>query len=431
MAQSTFNARDFGATGNGKNLDTPAIQRAIETCAAEGGGKVVLPAGKYLSGTIVLRDDVTLHLAEGCELVSSTDIADYPENTFYQGLPRYQKNRRAFIYAEGVTNCGISGKGVINGQDQLFWEPIEAEKQRPAAVRFRKKDWRPFTIAFNRCEHVHVDGITVEKSSVYAVWIVECNHVRLQNITVDHNFYGPNTDGFHLSSCHDCFISGCSFHAGDDCIAIDGNGPAGSNGIVISNCVFETLTNAVRLFTNLDPVVDDTVPMSWCTVKNVTIHNCAVKDAGSVFNVVANHGEISNVVLSGISLSQQLPGTAIFLLTQNGKISNMDISHIVANGNGAAALMGDAPGAINGISLSHCRFGITPLPKQWELDFPQNIDRYTIYHQAPWMLHFRNIRQLSLDHLHVEWNGDAQSMPPVWNYQDIEGLQESFLSSGG
>lgn len=427
MTRSTFDAREFGAIGDGKQLDTPAIQKAIDTCVAGGGGKVLLSAGKYLCGTLFLRDEVNLYLGEGCELIASADIAHYPEITFYEGLPRYQKNRHAFIYAGGARRCGISGNGVINGQDRLFWNPIEPEKQRPDGVHFRAKDWRPFTIVFNRCEHVFVENITVSKSPAYAVWAVECNNVRLQDVAVDHDFYGPNTDGFHLSSCHNAFISGCSFYAGDDCIAIDGNGPAGAAGIVISDCVFETLTNAVRLFTNLDPVVDESIPAPWCTVQNVTIHNCVVKEAAGVLNVVANNGTISNVVVSGISISQQLPGTAIFFLTQNGNIANVDMSHIVARGNGAVALMGDAPEAIRGISLSHCRFEITPVRKEWERGFPEKIDRYPIYHQAPWMPHFRHIRQLSLDHLQVQWNSDSIAAPPVWNYEGVEALQKSFL----
>ena len=310
MKQLIFNVLDFGAKGEGAYCDTVAIQQTIDACAADGGGKVLLPTGKYLSGTLFLRDYVTLHLAEGCELISSTDTTHYPEITFYEGSPCFQKDRWAFIYAEGAKHCGISGKGVINGQDQLFWDPIEQEKQRPDGVHYQKKEWRPHAIAFNRCEHVHVEDITIVKSSVYAAWIVECNHVRLQNVTVDHDFHGPNTDGFHLSSCHNAFISGCSFYAGDDCIAVDGNGPAGSNGIVISDCVFETLTNAVRLYTNLDPVASESIPKPWCTVKNVAIQNCVVKDAGSVLNVVANNGTISNVVASGISITQKLPSTA-------------------------------------------------------------------------------------------------------------------------
>ena len=429
MKQSIFSVRDFDAIGDGNQLDSPAIQQTIDICAKAGGGKVLLPTGKYLSGTLFLRDSVTLHLAEGSELIASADIAHYPEITFYEGLPRYRKDRHAFIYAEGVKHCGISGKGIIDGQDQLFWDPINPENLRPDGVHYRKREWRPFTIAFNRCEHVHVEDITVAKSPAYAAWIVECNHVRLQNVTVDHDFHGPNTDGFHLSSCHNAFISGCSFYAGDDCIAIDGNGPAGSNGIVISDCVFETLTNAVRLFTNLDPVINESVPVPWCTVENVAIHNCVVKDAAGVLNVVANNGTISNVVVSGVSITQKLPGTALFFLTQNGKINNVDISHIVARGNGAAALMGDAPDSIKGISLSHCQFEITPVRKEWELGFSPKIDHYTIYHQAPWMLHFRNIRQLSLDHLHVKWTGNSIDVPPVWNYENVNPLQESFLTS--
>lgn len=427
MNQFIFNVRDYDAVGDGQQSDTVAIQQAIDTCAAAGGGKVLLPAGKYLSSTLFLRDNVTLHLAEGSELIASTDIAHYPEITLYEGQPHYQGSFRMLIYAEGAKNCGVSGAGTINGQGRLFWDPMEPEKCTDYGVHYRRKEWRPFTIVFNRCEQVRVEGITIAKSSVYAVWMVECKQIQLRNVTVDHDFYGPNTDGFHLSSCNNTFISGCSFYAGDDCIAIDSNGPAGSNGTVISNCIFETLTNAVRLYTNLDPWVDKTVPVPWGIIQNVTIHNCVVKEASSVLNVVANNGTISGLMMSGLTITQALPGTACFFLTQNGRIHDVDISHIVADGNGAVALMGDAQEAITNVSLSHCRFKITPMRKEWETGLPENIEYYYINHQAPWMLHFRHVGQLNLDHLQVQWNSDSVAAPPAWNYEFVHGLQESNL----
>ena len=428
MTTPFFNPRDFGAKGDGQHLDRAAIQQAVDACHAVGGGQVLLSAGTYLTGTIVLKSHVTLVLLEGCELLASDSEQDYLRARFYEGIPRYSKEKTALIYARHAVHCGVEGRGTINGRDLLFWDELGDKENRDARVHYKTKPWRPFTIAFDRCQNVHLQNIHIVDSSAYAGWIVECDNVRVQDVTVQHHFHGPNTDGFHFSSCHKVFVSGCLFHAGDDCIAVDGNGPAGSSDVVITNCVFETLTNAVRLYTNLDPVADYDAEIPWGTVQNVSISNCTVRNSAGVINIVANNGCISRVQVSGLTVAQELPGTVLFLLTQNGFINDVDFSHILATGNGAGAFMGDRPGSIDRLSLSHCSFGIHPRQKQWALGLPEEIGMYTIYHQAPWTLHFRHTHGLRLQHIDMQWNGqDSEiSQPPLLVCQHTRRAKELF-----
>jgi hypothetical protein len=409
MTQKVFDASACSAVGDGVANDTTALQSAVDACYAAGGGTVFVGAGKYLCGTIFLKSHVVLHLSAGCRLLASTNEGDYSRQVFYADNPRYRTTYPALIYARGAIGCGVTGSGTIDGQGHEFWEPMEPGKQRDDSVHYVAKSWRPHAIAFDHCENVRLENFVLENSSVYGAWIVECKNVRVRGVTVQHNFHGPNTDGFHFSACCNVFVSDCSFYAGDDCIAVDGNGEVGSNGVVISQCIFETLTNAVRLYTNLDPFGDKSLPASWGRVQNVSIQNCIVRNSAGVLNVVANHGSIERVHISSVSIVQELPGTALFLLTQDGgSIRDVDISHLIADGNGAGAFIGETPKSIEGLSLSHCRFRIRRRRKQWELKLPEKIEGYTIYHQAPWTLHFRNVEKLRLNQVDVCWEEDPE-----------------------
>ncbi len=142
---------EHGAASDGKTLATEAIQRAIDACAAEGGGVVRFPPGRYLSGTLVLRSGVTLSLDEGATLLGSTDLKDYPHKTpaFRSLMTEYQNVTQSLIYAERAKNIAIRGKGSIDGQGAAFPRVSGAEGLLK----------RPFIIRMIECRNVLVEGV--------------------------------------------------------------------------------------------------------------------------------------------------------------------------------------------------------------------------------------------------------------------------------
>ena len=115
--------KDFGATGDGTTLDTAAIQKAIDEATSSGGGKVTIPAGTYLAGTIVLKDNVTLHMEEGAQLLGTNDLAQYKNlDPFKEGLGAEVGS--AFVVAIDAKNVAIEGKGTLNGNGK----PVAAAK---------------------------------------------------------------------------------------------------------------------------------------------------------------------------------------------------------------------------------------------------------------------------------------------------------------
>ncbi len=388
---------------------TQQLQAVIDRVATAGGGEVTLPAGRYTLGSVELRSGVHLHLGAGCEVVVSTERADYADQLWYAGTPNPVDYLQALFFARDAEDLSITGAGTIFGEDKAFWEPLERESFAPEAIHYRKKGWRPMMVALERCRRFRLEGVRFVASPAYALWLIACDDVTVRDVQVDHDFHGPNTDGFHLSSCQRVTISGCHFVTGDDAIAIDGDGTRPASDISISNCLFETITNAVRLYTGLDPWVKEPVPG---VVERVSINHCVVRNASCWLNVVAWDGEIRGVVAQGIVGRQALPGTALFMQTRRGTIRDVAVSDWVYEGNGVATFIADQPGAIADVALCRSRFRITPYPKEWATALPQGEQGYTVYHGAPWMIHLEETREVTLRELEVIWQGQ-EAMPPV------------------
>ncbi|MEV0614259.1 glycoside hydrolase family 28 protein [Nonomuraea sp. NPDC050404] len=235
----TFPVTGHGAVGDGTVKCTEAFKAAVEACAAAGGGRVLVPAGTYLTGAIHLADNVELHLEAGATIRFSRDPADYLPivATRYEGIELM--NYSPFIYAHGRTNVAITGKGVIDGQaDATHWwdwssdpAPSEgpdkkllaqlAEDGVPVAERvFGEGHYlRPNLIQLYRCRNVLIEGVTVRDSPMWNIHPVLCTNVTIREVVVD-SPHGPNNDGCDPESCVDVLIEGCEFNTGDDCVAI-------------------------------------------------------------------------------------------------------------------------------------------------------------------------------------------------------------------
>lgn len=240
-----FDVRNYGAAGDGIVDCTNSFRRAVEECSKAGGGRVVVPAGRYLTGPIHLLDAVNLHVENGATIAFSQNPAKYlpPVLTRFEGVEYFGYS--PFIYALDRTNVAITGEGTLDGQsDNSHWWPWKgnaefgwkkgdprqnearqrlfdmAERGVPVAQRvFGEGDHlRPQFIQFYRCRNVLIEGVTVRNSPMWELHPVLCSNVTVRRVTI--SSLGPNNDGCDPESCRDVLIENSFFNTGDDCIAI-------------------------------------------------------------------------------------------------------------------------------------------------------------------------------------------------------------------
>lgn len=234
-----FPARDLlltahGAKGDGTFDCGPAFKAAIEACHAAGGGRVVVPAGRYLTGAIRLRSNVNLHVQQGGTIAFRPEADAYPiVLTRFEGVELM--NHSPFIYAFEETNVGITGAGTLDGQAnaQQWW--IWRTNQTPSRTRLIQmaadgvpperrvfgdgpSKLRPNFIQPYRCQNVLIDGVSIVNSPMWEVHPVLSSNVTVRGVRI--TSHGPNNDGCDPESCRDVLIEKCTFDTGDDCIAL-------------------------------------------------------------------------------------------------------------------------------------------------------------------------------------------------------------------
>ena len=222
IPHATFNITRFGAVGDGKTMNTAAIQKTV-AAAAGGGGTVLIPAGKFLTGPFTLASSINLHLAKHAIILISDDLTNYP---VVKG--RYQDA----ITANGAHDLEISGAGTIDGQGGNWWTAFQANPSMPH---------RPYLIKLANCTRVQVRGVTLRNAPMFHLAPQNCTDVTIQGITILSPANAPNTDGIDPSGWN-FLISGCTIDTGDDDIAIkpaaNGDRTPGDRNYTVKNCTF-------------------------------------------------------------------------------------------------------------------------------------------------------------------------------------------------
>ncbi len=251
---------DFGAVGDGLTTSTRAIHAAIEACTHAGGGTIYFPAGQYVTGSIFLRDNITLHIDAGAVLLGSENPADYPiAETRWEG--REQKAHAPLIGGRGLKNIAIMGRGTIDGRGTVWWSRFhEGRLECP----------RPRLIEFSDCLNVLVEGITAINSPAWTIHPLRCQNVTVHKVTIVNPDDSPNTDGINPDSCRDVHISDCHLDVGDDCITIKSGIRDGERG-KLSPCENITITNCTMAHGHGGIVIGSEMSGG---VRNVVISNC-------------------------------------------------------------------------------------------------------------------------------------------------------------
>jgi hypothetical protein len=277
-----------GAVADGTTLNTAAINRAIAAVSAGGGGRVVVPCGTFLTGTVELKSGVTLHLDEGAVLLGSPNLSDYATRVWghHNDITPWH-----LVMAEDCERIAITGAGTIRGNGPAFWQPT-----RPSEWHFWKEKLERVSpmLELVRCRHVLIERVRIEESAGWTLHLHDCDHARIEGITIRNTAFGPNCDGIDLTGCRDAIIHGCDIDTADDAIALKTSEYSRScERIAISDCILRTSCVGVRIGYESREDFRDIV------ITNLVIPRCSrVFDLRAVEGCTIERVRVTNVVAS-------------------------------------------------------------------------------------------------------------------------------------
>lgn len=380
-AQS-FDILKYGAVGDGKTLNTEAIQKTIDACNQAGGGKVIVPSGVFIIGTVYLKSNVHLYLETGAILRGSINLKDY--------IP-YKEVRLGMLYAENAENINISGFGNIDGNGDHFFDLDKAKKiNRAGTLYTRQKDNyrkvpddgigdgpivpkdRPYQMfVFSNCKRVTVKDILITQPPNWTMHFADCDGVLIDGIRLWTNLFTPNADGIDITSCRNVIISNCDIRSGDDAIVIVGYDQYFeipgfkhirhlSENINVSNCNLQSYSSAIRIgYTDQN------------SVRNINISNCNITNSTRGIGIfLRDEGSLENINISNVNIETKLRtgdwwgnGEPIHISAirgkdgvKLGKIKNVKFDNITCKGENGILLFGTEESMIENVTFNHVIF---------------------------------------------------------------------------
>ncbi|MDR3699774.1 MAG: glycosyl hydrolase family 28 protein [Candidatus Sulfopaludibacter sp.] len=246
---------DFGAKGDGKTLDTQAVQAAIDACNRDQGGTVLVPAGVFVIGTVEMKSNVTLHIVAQGKLLGSADGKQYhaADAIPLRGDSTLGDGNVGLIFGVNADNVTIEGPGTIDGQGAQFRSPNRGEP--PPSGRGGAE--RPYHLLFHRCRNLRVRDLNLVESAFHSVRVIQSSFVWMDGLHI-HNRVNGNNDGFHFISSEYVHVTNCDVQTQDDACALFGS----CRFVTVTGSTFSTRWSVFR-FGGGNP-------------ENVTISNCII-----------------------------------------------------------------------------------------------------------------------------------------------------------
>lgn len=391
------------------------LQKLIDAAAAHGGGTVLVPPGRHVTGTLVLRSNVRLWLEPGAVIEGSRNLADY--KVLAGPVRGYTDNYtdKSLIHAEDAVNVSIEGRGTIDGQGASFKGPYKV---------------RPYMIRMIRCRDVAVSGVTIKDSPMWVQHYLCCDGVAIRGITV-RSHVNQNNDGIDIDSSCRVRISDCDISSGDDAIVLKSTTMEPCKDVAVTNCTLSSHCNAFKLGTETNGGFEEIV-LSNCTIYDTRLAGIALE--------IVDGGTMDGVAISNVSMRNAV--APIFLRLGDrarppveggakqpvGRLRNVTISGIRARGGGltGCAIAGLPGHPIENVSLQDIRLefqgGGTAedarrVPAEWADRYPE----FKMFGTLPaFGFYGRHIRGLRLRDIElVAIQPDAR--PPM-ALSDVEGL---------
>ena len=282
-ALAQYNVKTYGAKGDGSTLDTKSIQDAIDKAFVDGGGKVIVPAGIYKIGTLILKDKVNLHVAEGATLLGSADYKDYiAVNQKFDSRTKDLYAKYFMIFAEGAKDISITGAGIIHGNGLTNFQEV------------RPQNLRPYMIRLVDCTNVSLTDIQLLEAANWTLHLLGCKDVRIDGILIKNRGEG-NRDGLDIDACQRVSVANSRFSTTDDAIVMKATTNVPCQDITITNCLFWDIGGSAL----------KTGTESNGGFKNITINNCAIRDIehhAGIELMTVDGGLMQNILLENITM---------------------------------------------------------------------------------------------------------------------------------
>ncbi|WP_316829917.1 glycoside hydrolase family 28 protein [Pedobacter aquatilis] len=456
-AQSFYNVLKYGAKNDSSKIATTAIKNAIDAASKAGGGTVYFPAGKYLTGPIHLKSNITIFIDAGAELHFSDNFDDYLPmvKSRYEGVD--VTSFSPLFYAYKAENISITGRGLIDGHGKKWWDFVEGYKEGQARSKWQNKfdelnkdiilpdDAKQMKRGFLRppfiqpmfCKNIIIEGITIRNSPFWTINPEFCENVKVHAVTIN-NPHSPNTDGINPESCKNVHISDCHISVGDDCITIKSgkDAPGRKMGIPAENY---TITNCTMLSGHGGVVIGSEMSGD---VRKITISNCVFDgtDRGIRIKTARGRGgvveeiRVSNIIMKNIGqqaivLDMQYAKTNPEPVSERTpKFRNIHFSNITGEVNQAAYLNGLEEMPIENITFNDinvdAKTGFS-IGNSNKIEF-HNVQVNTTLGSA---LSASNVNSLTIDNVKTYTPNDKSAVIDLKNVSDVF-LYNAFPVSG-
>ena len=433
-----FDVTQFGAKGDGENLDSPAINKAIEQCVSEGGGTVYLPPGTYLCGSIRLKSNVTLHIGKAATIKAAPNkmkVYDKPEkNPWYEPV-HYQDFghshwKNSLIWAIQQHDISIVGEGTLDGSGMTAGDSQPGGGDK--------------TIGLKLCRNILIKDITISRGGHFGILPTGCDNMVIDNLKID-----TNRDGINIDCCKNVRISNCTINSPhDDAIVLKSSFGLGykkaTEDVTISNC----MVSGYKIGSVLDGTYQETHQKcgrikfgteSNGGFKNVTISNCVFDECLGLALETVDGGTMENITVSNIVMRDIYNGP-IFLRLGNrargpnnppvAQMKNINISNIMvirSYGHWGCVLSG-IPGhkienvRLNNINIKYVGGGKkeyqTIIPPENEAEYPEHV----MFGMMPsYGFYLRHIKDIQLNNINVSFE-HQQDPRPALVCDDVDGL---------
>ena len=395
---------DFGAIGDASTLCTDAIQAAIDACSAQGGGRVVVPSGTYLMGTIYLRSHIELHPESGACLLGSDCLEDYNDVNAYPqnfGCVSEEWLGKHLILALECEDVSITGTGVIDGRGDVFFEEPKFYPDYPWMTGYgwrdghaRAKDkeaLRPGQmVCFIQCDRVLVESVTMQNSPCWTCFLYGCDNVTIRGVKIFNPLYFGQTDGIDIDCCRYVTVSDCIIHTGDDGITFRCSGywlrdrVSICEQVVVTNCVISCSACGFR------------VGVGEGRIRHIRVSNVVIEKAGYALDFMTSYlhcGEahIEDVNFSGISAPDL--GFLFGIRGDVGSVRRITLENMRLCAMGGVIVSATDTCEMQDITLRN--IDLQYLPEQEELTERRRAKR------GEDMIHIENVRGLVMDGIRV------------------------------